>query len=116
MSAAAGPSTNPYVGPRPFQTGERLFGRDEQLRQLTGQLLVQRIVLLFGPDGAGKTSLIQAGLIPELQAERFQVFPVARLSVPIGRTELKRQSLRTQPDQPPWKQPCPPNNDRTSTA
>ena len=40
----AGP--NPYVGPRPFETGEALFGRDRELRELFYLLSGERIVLL----------------------------------------------------------------------
>ena len=59
---------NPYVGPRAFQTGEKLYGRDHELRDLLDLLIAERIVLLYSPSGAGKSSLIQAGLIPHLQA------------------------------------------------
>ena len=30
----AGPAGNPFVGPRPFERGARLFGRDRELRML----------------------------------------------------------------------------------
>jgi energy-coupling factor transporter ATP-binding protein EcfA2 len=90
MSVAAGPPTNPYVGPRPFQTGERLFGRDEQINQLTRQLIEQHILLLLGPNGAGKTSLVQAGLIPSMQAEGFLVLPVIRFSFPEAGQKLQQ--------------------------
>ena len=72
---------NPYVGPRAFETGETLYGRDLELRQLLDLLISERIVLLHSPSGAGKSSLIQAKLIPRLQDEEFCVLPVARSSV-----------------------------------
>src|SRR5690349_21673629 len=72
---------NPYVGPRSFQTGEKLYGRERELRDLLGLLIAERIVLLHSPSGAGKTSLVQAALIPQLQEQDFQVLPVMRVSL-----------------------------------
>ena len=37
--------------------------------------------VITGLSGAGKTSLIQAALIPELEAEHFAVLPVLRVGV-----------------------------------
>jgi hypothetical protein len=62
---------NPYVGPRPFQTGEKLFGRDKEVVELANRLAARRVVLLHAPSGAGKTSLVQAGLVPYLQGKGF---------------------------------------------
>jgi WD40 repeat protein len=75
--------SNPYVGPRAFQIGEqdKLFGRDREIREVLNLLIAQRIFLLNSPSGAGKTSLIQAGLIPRLKKEDFHVFPVARVNL-----------------------------------
>jgi WD40 repeat protein len=70
---------NPYVGPRPFHIGETLFGRDWEVRQLYNQMIADRIVLLHSPSGAGKTSLVQAGLLPLLQKEGFHVLPIIRV-------------------------------------
>jgi len=75
------PYANPYVGPRPFKTNEILYGRNRELRLLSAQLISERIVLLHSPSGAGKTSLIQAGLVPILQEERFHILPVARVNL-----------------------------------
>jgi len=58
---------NPYVGPRAFRGGEELPGRDYEIRELTDLLIAERIVLLHSPSGAGKTSLIQAGVVPLLE-------------------------------------------------
>ena len=73
-------SRNPYVGPRPFETGEALFGRDRELSELHYLLSAERIVLLYSPSGAGKSSLVQAGLIPRLR-ERFDVWRPTRVSL-----------------------------------
>ena len=73
--------SNPYVGPRAFKTGETLYGRDNELNELLHLLIAERIVLLHSPSGAGKSSLIYAGLIPRLWEEGFQVLPVARVNL-----------------------------------
>ena len=62
-----------YVGPRPFQTGETLYGRERETRELVSLLLSQRLVLLHAPSGGGKTSLIQAKLVQAMQDEDFEV-------------------------------------------
>ena len=72
--------TNPFVGPRALRLGETIHGRDREIRRLTNLLVAERIVLLYSPSGAGKTSLIEAGLIPRLRQRRFQVSPVIRVS------------------------------------
>ena len=71
---------NPYVGPRSIKTGEAFFGRDREIRSLSALLVAERIVLLHSPSGAGKSSLIQAGLMPNM-TERFSVFPVVRVNL-----------------------------------
>ena len=67
MTASREARRNPYVGPRAFMTGEALYGRDRELRKLLGLLVAERIVLLHSPSGAGKTSLVQAALMPRLE-------------------------------------------------
>ena len=75
---------NPYVGPRAFQAGEVLYGRDVETRQLLDLLRSERIVLLHSPSGAGKSSLIHANLIPRLEQDDFCVLPVARVNLEPG--------------------------------
>jgi len=65
-------AVNPFVGPRPLETGQPIFGRDREIEQLYYLLSAERIVLFHSPSGAGKSSLIRAGLIPRLE-ERFDV-------------------------------------------
>lgn len=71
--------SNPYVGPHAFQHGQSLYGRDQETRALLDLLIAERMVLLYSPSGAGKTSLIQASLIPSLARRRFRVLPVIQV-------------------------------------
>jgi len=74
------PRPNPYVGPRPYRTGEKMYGRERETRELLNLLIAERIVLLYSPSGAGKTSLIQAALLPQLRQEEFVVLPPMRVN------------------------------------
>lgn len=74
--------TNPYIGPRPFEIGQKLYGREAERRDLLRLLSAERIVLLHSPSGAGKTSLIQAGLLPDAQ-KRYTVLPIIRVNTPL---------------------------------
>jgi len=80
MTLAPAARPNPYIGPRSFQTGEVLYGRDRETQDLLGLLIAERIVLLHSPSGAGKTSLVQAALIPRLIEREFTVLRVIRVS------------------------------------
>ena len=64
----------------PSKPARTLYGRDHELRDLLDLLIAERIVLLYSPSGAGKSSLIHAGLIPRLREVGFQVLPVIRVS------------------------------------
>lgn len=72
--------TPPYVGPRPFDKGEVLYGRDQEIRELISLLIAERIILMHSPSGAGKTSLLQAAIIPQLRDHSFRVLPTIRLN------------------------------------
>jgi hypothetical protein len=68
MTGASEKPRNPYVGPRAFEENESqlFFGRDDEIEILIGLVMARRAALLFAPSGAGKSSLLKAGLIPEL--------------------------------------------------
>jgi len=57
-----------YPGLKPFEVGEAslFFGRAQETRDLYNLVMVERIVVLFAKSGMGKTSLLNAGLIPML--------------------------------------------------
>ncbi len=81
MAPMLGP--NPFVGPRPFEPGEPIFGRDREIKDLYYLLTADRIVVLHSPSGAGKSSLIQAGLIPRLQPT-FDIWGPTRINLTPG--------------------------------
>ena len=76
--------TIPYIGPRPFERNDsgRFFGRDQEASELLSLIVANRIVVLYAPSGAGKTSLLNAQVVPMLEAEDFEVWPFARLRGP----------------------------------
>ena len=72
---------NPYVGPRPFERGDRgtFFGRTREARDLLALIMAERVVLFYAQSGAGKTSLLNTQIIPGLEDEGFYVLPVVRV-------------------------------------
>jgi hypothetical protein len=74
---------NPYVGPRAFGVDERLPNREDDARELTDLLTSERVVLLHAPSGAGKTSLIQAAVMPLLKDDGFNPIGPVRVDKPI---------------------------------
>ncbi len=75
------PGGNPYVGPRTFTRAEssRFFGREREARELLSLVISQRLVLFYAQSGAGKSSLLNTRLAPQLEAAGFVVLPVGRV-------------------------------------
>ncbi|MDQ3761338.1 MAG: tetratricopeptide repeat protein [Actinomycetota bacterium] len=74
--------SDPYVGLRPYDIGDRdlFYGRDHESRDVSELWQSSRLVVLHGSSGVGKTSLVQAGVIPRFDREAIDVLPVARVS------------------------------------
>lgn len=64
---------NPFPGLRPFSTSEfQLFqGREEQCNELIKLFKKNRFLAVIGSSGTGKSSLVRAGLIPQLLGGYF---------------------------------------------
>lgn len=62
-----------YPGSRPFEQKDAslFFGRNKETEELYNLVNVEKIVSVFARSGIGKTSLIQAGLLPKLEATAF---------------------------------------------
>jgi hypothetical protein len=72
---------NPYVGPRPFERSDaaRFFGREREMRDLASVVVAHRVALLYSASGAGKSSLLNAAVLPLLEAKSFDVVQPARV-------------------------------------
>src|SRR5436309_4669493 len=84
-----------YPGPRPYEEKDAriFFGREREARDLLSLVIANPLLLLYAPSGAGKTSLINARLVPMLgkvrdhrlipllgEGKGFDVLPTARVS------------------------------------
>ncbi len=71
-------SRNRYPGTKPFSTGQELLfhGRDRELRDLFREVQLNSLCVLHGKSGLGKSSLLNAGLIPNLNKEGFWPIPI----------------------------------------
>jgi hypothetical protein len=85
----------PYRGIQAYRfVDHRSFvGRDSEVRKLSRLITLYRGVLLFGPSGVGKSSLLEAGLFPVLVEEGFEpnrlrVQPVAGEELVVERIGL----------------------------
>lgn len=62
---------NRYPGVKPFTSDERelFFGREKDIEDFYSLLFIKQSVVLYGKSGYGKSSLLNAGVIPRLQQE-----------------------------------------------
>lgn len=90
-------SLNIYLGLDAFQESEKdlFFGRRRLIQHLIDHLRENRILAVVGPSGSGKSSLVRAGLIPEMKSgalETSAVFTYLPVMVP-GSHPLENLSL-----------------------
>jgi Flp pilus assembly protein TadD len=73
---------HPYPGPRPFQQSDRgqFFGRATDAVIVSQWWRDNRLTFVVDRAGQGKTSLLNAGVLPLLADEMRDVLPVGRLS------------------------------------
>ncbi|MBD2042661.1 caspase family protein [Microcoleus sp. FACHB-672] len=86
---AAG-ETCPYQGLLPFDrtSADFFFGRREVIQMIRQKLEVANFVPVIGASGSGKSSVIQAGLIPLLETSSWRVLEMLPGNEPVA--ELKR--------------------------
>lgn len=70
---------NPWRGLESYREGEILYGRDEDIRDLTQAILNNIETLLYGKSGIGKSSILNAGILPIIRRHGY-VPIVLRLS------------------------------------
>jgi phospholipase C len=86
---------SPYRGIEPFRYVDRdnYFGQLRGTQELYAKILLYRLVVLFGESGAGKSSLLNAALIPAMQkegvgAERLRVQPDPEQPISVERIPI----------------------------
>jgi Novel STAND NTPase 1 len=74
-------SDSPFVGPRPFEKedSDRFFGRTRETEELLSLIIAHRAVLVYAQSGAGKSSLLRAGVMKRLEDQQYQVLRTARV-------------------------------------
>ena len=76
--------TNPFLGARPYGPADEnlFFGRSDAAARLVDQIDLRPLTILTSPSGLGKTSLLRAAVMPEL--ERSGLSPVYIRPDPAG--------------------------------
>lgn len=63
----------PWPGPRPLSAHDSIVGRQQDIARFRQEVEGHKLIVLSGPSGVGKSSLLQAGLIPDLEAAGYEV-------------------------------------------
>jgi hypothetical protein len=68
------PPPCPYPGMAPFSAAQQnlFFGREQEIRDGLARLRIHPFLALIGPSGSGKSSLVNAGIVPALVNPRQQ--------------------------------------------
>src|SRR6476661_1796751 len=82
----------PWLGLESYREEDQaiFFGRTKEAEEVLRMVRREMLTVLFGPAGIGKTSLIQAGILPGLRLENY--FPVTiRLNHSAGNPPADQQ-------------------------
>jgi DNA-binding SARP family transcriptional activator/energy-coupling factor transporter ATP-binding protein EcfA2 len=85
---------NPYKGLHAFleSDADDFFGREQLVADLVERVVTERFLAVVGPSGSGKSSVVLAGLVPEIRARGWQVAVMAPGAYPLE--ELEAALLR----------------------
>jgi len=86
-----------YPGTKPFGADQQdlFFGRDDDIRQLLSRISLEQMIVLYSKSGLGKSSLINAGILPQVLKDkvytpistRFGAFASNNTESPIVKTK-----------------------------
>ena len=74
------PDRNPFKGLSSYNEGDAplFYGRDRVIEALQNKIPNTPLLVVSGASGTGKSSVIKAGLLPQLRRAGWQVLPVIR--------------------------------------
>src|SRR5258708_19377632 len=92
-----------YPGAQPFSddalSRKIFFGREREVTELTDQILANRMVVVYGRSGLGKSSLLNAGVAQRLR-EGYLPLIVRVNDVQDGPPASAFQGINAPPDPP----------------
>lgn len=93
-----------YPGIRSFERDESqlFFGREQEAEELFSMIKVKPLTVLFAKSGIGKTSLLNAGVIPMLENEYFFPVKIRLQDTSISPVETIKQVLKPYFNQDKW--------------
>lgn len=62
---------NPWLGLNTYTEKDRLYGRDNESREVSDIVLNNLLTIIYGRSGIGKSSLLRAGVFPRMRYEDF---------------------------------------------
>ena len=62
---------NPWIGLASYQEGDVLYGRDNEINNLSNWIITHTQTILCGRSGIGKTSILNAGISPIMRKNGF---------------------------------------------
>lgn len=93
--------SNRYPGARPFSPDQQhlFFGREKAVRELYGLIQLQQLIILYSKSGLGKSSLLNAGILPLVEQEgrltalniRFNAWTESKTEMP---AQIAREAIR----------------------
>ncbi|NNF35496.1 MAG: hypothetical protein HKN68_15410 [Saprospiraceae bacterium] len=71
-----------YPGTKPFTRDQAslFFGRTEDIKRLNELIALESVVVVYGKSGYGKSSLVNAGLLPQLESNSKNLCLMPRLN------------------------------------
>ena len=91
--------TNPFKGLAAFGEADAgdFFGREQLVRELADKVQDSRFVIVTGPSGSGKSSVVRAGLVPEVRDNGLFVASIIPGAHPLDELETALLRVATEP-------------------
>ena len=74
------PDRNPFMGLSSFNEEDAtlFFGRDRVVEELLEKIKQRSLIVVCGASGTGKSSVIKAGVLPQLRKQGHHILPIIR--------------------------------------